>query len=211
MGDGCGSILAKVIGVVSGLIAIFVFIFGLNNIGEIKEWFGKNINHEEAPLYQADGLVWSIAIDDSHRFETRYLVNEDVEDFIAEVVVEFNDNIDEYHGLFFRANTDKNFYSFRVRPNGEYAFHYWEPGDEGATPNLLLGPAIATSMNTGSGARNTLRVEANGPVFTLYINGQTVGTVTDTALTKGEIGLMGCTCDGNTSASASFYDARISK
>ncbi len=97
---------------------------------------------------------------------------------------------DNGYGLLFRVDaTSESFYVFKVSSDG-----YVYAGlcsDSCLEQQALLdrdwfsSPAVAQ----GFGVTNVLRVEADGPALTFYVNDQEVGQTTDETLQAGDIGL----------------------
>jgi len=150
------------------------------------------------------GNVWSVDISEPHVYNYSILSDDIFSNFTVQTDVEINNNAHEYHGLFFRQQDDKNFYSFRITPDGFFEFDVWHSGDYSF--DTILGPTQSDYIYRGVGQTNTLKVVTNNENFDLYINGQYVGSISDTNFQSGKVGVISCTCDGSNATSATFYN-----
>jgi len=112
--------------------------------------------------------------------------------------------------MFGLQTNDNNFYSFRITPDGFFAFDLWQDSPDFSFTRIL-GPSNSSAIYTGAGQVNHLKVVVNGSKFDLFINGQKVGTITDSTFSSGKVGFVSCTCDGSSSASATFLNVVISQ
>jgi serine/threonine protein kinase len=99
----------------------------------------------------------------------------------------------DYYGLVFRAASDQShFYLFNVSAaeNGQYTFMRYDGGSQW----MPLSSGHISGFHSNKHDSNTLRVEARGNSFALFINGTLAGkTFEDSskkALISGEVGLM---------------------
>lgn len=106
-------------------------------------------------------------------------------------------------GVILRYNTQtsgkttiETFYTFEVlNQNGAslYSFYKYD-GSNSKTPWHAIVSSIKAGKEFheghGSGAVNTFRVLADGSSFTLYVNGQKVGTAKDSSFKTGSIGML---------------------
>jgi len=114
-----------------------------------------------------------------------------------------NDNVENNtYGMIFRFNTRMSggrqittFYSFEVEnTNGGY-YRLWKYDDTNATTTGawtdLWHSKFGPEFHEGHGpqATNTFKIVMNGSSFTFIVNGKTVGTTTNNALTGGMIGM----------------------
>ena len=157
------------------------------------------------------GEIWATDIQEPHIYQQLAISEKEFVDFSFEADVRINNGSSEYHGLMFGLQTnDNNFYSFRITPDGFFAFDLWQ-----ASPDFsfirILGPSNSSAIYTGAGQVNHLKVVVNGSKFDLFINGQKVGTITDSTFSSGKVGFVSCTCDGSSSASATFLNVVISQ
>jgi hypothetical protein len=150
------------------------------------------------------GNIWSIDITESHVYNYSILSDEIFSNFTVQTDVEINSDAYEFHGLFFRQQDDENFYSFRITPDGFFAFDVWHSGDYSF--DTIVGSTQSDYIFLGIGIKNTLKVIASGENFDLYINGQYVGSVSDSRFQSGKVGVLSCTCDGSNATSASYYN-----
>jgi LPXTG-motif cell wall-anchored protein len=95
-------------------------------------------------------------------------------------------------GLAFRATDDTHFYTVLVDPRaGKYAVQKWS----GRTTSSELvawtdSPAVKRRNEV-----NQVRVDGEGSKFTLYVNGEKLADFSDSAYTKGGIGLFASNVD----------------
>jgi len=89
------------------------------------------------------------------------------------------------YGITVRHTSTGNFYNFDVASNGEWAFFIHKNGQATRLHDYTTNAAIKTGLNQ----TNTLKVAMKGSTFTLYINGQLVGQVTDATFASGKVGL----------------------
>ena len=103
---------------------------------------------------------------------------------------------DQSAGVIFWAASSTNYYCFEVSVNGQFIVaHQNAPGDW----DVPLPWEPSDAIKKGVGVSNVLRAQTTGGVATFFINGQQVGTFTDTAPPGG--GLTGfILSSSNTSA-----------
>lgn len=90
------------------------------------------------------------------------------------------------YGLIFRHQEDGgSFYRFEIGGDGTYAFS--KMVDEEYIEITEWTDSVAIVKGHG---QNRLRVEAKGPVFIFYINGEQVATATDSDFAAGEVGVI---------------------
>lgn len=170
-------------------------------------------NNQNSDAINMSGEIWTVDIQESHKYEHQTISEKDFTNFSFEADIRVNTNSSEYHGLLFRHKinaNDNDFYSFRITPDGYFAFDLWQDSPD-LSFTRLLGPSESNAINTGAGQINHLKVIANGNKFDLFINDQKVGTITDSTFSSGKVGFVSCTCDGSTSTSATFLNAVISQ
>ncbi len=94
----------------------------------------------------------------------------------------------DYAGILFRAvdSIDSHYYLFRVNKDGSYAFkRYIDGADSDA---IVLDTGFAQAYHPAQ--KNRIAAVANGNYLTLYINGQSLVTVSDAAYLRGQIGML---------------------
>jgi hypothetical protein len=92
---------------------------------------------------------------------------------------------DHSWGLILRAS-DEHFYAFEISADGWYVFSVYTPTDWVNLGNKWQ----ETDKINPMGQTNTLRVDARGNTFDLYINDQHVETVQDSTLSSGSVGFI---------------------
>lgn len=146
--------------------------------------------------------VWSFDISEEHVYEYRTLSEQSFSNYTLQTDVEITDRASEYHGLILRWQDSENFYSFRITPDGYFAFDVWHSGKYSF--ERILGPTHSDAIHQGTAQINTLAVVASNESFDLYINGQYVASASDSRFASGKVGVMSCTCDGSRSTSSTF-------
>lgn len=96
-------------------------------------------------------------------------------------------------GLVCRHSDPSNFYYATISSDGFYGF--WklvngELGNAGGTDGLQ--PSDAIVLGEGN---NHLRLDCIGSTLTLYVNGETVASITDSSLANGDVGVYAGTWD----------------
>jgi hypothetical protein len=89
-------------------------------------------------------------------------------------------------GITFRV-ANSNFYLFAITPDGSYHVDV-ENGNGTALPGVLK-QGTSSAIKRGFNQPNLIAVVALGNKFDLYVNNQHIDTVTDSALSAGNIGL----------------------
>ncbi|HEY6542963.1 MAG TPA: family 16 glycoside hydrolase, partial [Ktedonobacteraceae bacterium] len=91
-------------------------------------------------------------------------------------------------GLIFRADTNAGkFYLYEVCANGSYNLYQYK--DLNGDSNLLAN-ASSPAIKSGLNQTNTLAVTAQGSTLTLYMNGQKMTSVTNSAFTQGQVAFV---------------------
>jgi hypothetical protein len=91
------------------------------------------------------------------------------------------------YGIVFRRVSVGNYYRFLIDSNGKWFFDKCVDGACTTLTDFTANAAIKGGLNT----KNTLKVEAKGSHFDLFVNGTQVGTQDDSTFTSGEIGIEG--------------------
>ena len=90
-------------------------------------------------------------------------------------------------GLVFRAdNANNKFYFFEVCQDGRFSL----ATDSGSSGQYLIPLTTNAAINTGLGHKNVIAVVANGNMIQLFVNTMSVDSITNTAFSKGQIGLL---------------------
>jgi hypothetical protein len=110
------------------------------------------------------------------------------------------------YGILFRATTGANGvasgYLFAVSSDGRYWLSKMLDG-QWVNPSPI--PATASAAITQGPERNLLRVLANGPQITLFINGVVVNSLVDDSLSSGQVAAY-VAAEDNPPASVAFHD-----
>jgi hypothetical protein len=117
-----------------------------------------------------------------------HTLNKNFNDFILEVDTKLIDGTDDnWQGVNIRVQDEDNGYSFAVSGDGYYTITKTQNGD---IKSLIGKPTRSSYVNTGVGATNHIRVEANKNTLSLSVNGHDLSTVTDNTFTEGKVELM---------------------
>lgn len=107
-------------------------------------------------------------------------------------------------GLLFRVDSaNSDYYFFHVDSNGSYALDLYNGATSGGT--LLQGSSLA--INTGFNNMNQLMVLADQDSITILVNDSYLGTVTDSSLSSGKIGVG--VVDNGTPIDATFANVKV--
>jgi hypothetical protein len=99
--------------------------------------------------------------------------------------------IDNGYGMLFRIDgrTD-SFYAFQISGDGYVWIAHCAKGCAEERALVQGGWFESTAVYQGLNQTNRLRVRAEGGNFTFYVNDQEVGRATDSAIARGDIGLV---------------------
>lgn len=104
--------------------------------------------------------------------------------FYAQVTGELVSNTNYYsYGLTFRILDSSNFYVFLVNHLREYALYSWVDGDW----TEIFPPTHSSSIQVGTGTRNTVGILVIGDYIELYVNGEMAGAVVDDRYKTGDV------------------------
>lgn len=111
--------------------------------------------------------------------------------------------VDSSYGILFRIQDPLRFYRFSITANGLYVI---ERHDADGTWTRLIQEWLPTdAINQGLNAANRLKVIANGPEFTFYVNDILLQQLSDETYPSGTVALSAGTFGGN-SLQVSFDD-----
>lgn len=110
---------------------------------------------------------------------------------------------DSSYGILFRVQDPQRFYRFEITANGLYVVERHNP--DGTWTRLVQDWLPSDAINQGLNVANRLKVIANGPEITLYVNDILLQQVTDATYPSGAIALSAGTFGGN-SLQVSFDD-----
>jgi hypothetical protein len=118
--------------------------------------------------------------------------------FVIETIAtpEVCSGLDRY-GLIIRVPDPTQGYLFGISCDGRYSFRRWD----GVSFTNLIGWTEHSSINQGPHLANRFAVMADGAQFSMFINGDLVGTVEDNAYPAGTFGFF--------SASSETVDFRV--
>jgi hypothetical protein len=121
---------------------------------------------------QANRLVWGY-------YDTSYL------DFAFQVDARLVAGDDAQYGMAFRIKDSGSFYYFVLSSTGRYMLQKSVDGEWTSIKGWTSSPAIRKGKES-----NTLKVTCQGESITLYVNGQQLTGVTDSAIGFGKVGMI---------------------
>lgn len=207
IGIAVAAILFYGFGITPSSIRIGIFGYDLPVLlARFSNGIGSNTKPTEPPIENINlpGKIWETSLGQPKHYSSRILSDKILTDLTAETDVQFQDNNNEFHGIIVRAQDSGRFYSFGISSQGNFIFEIWKVGE----PNhiSILGPFSSSSIKTGKGGINRLKVLAIGSRFELSINEVKVGSLSDITYSSGKVGLVSCTCNGNSESSSSFFN-----
>jgi hypothetical protein len=171
---------------------------GLPNEEDISEW--------GLSYYDADDGTYRIrAMPPSFVFQYYYGLRLP-EQFEAEVSTTFSGSSENSYGMLFQVEDWENFYLFHISSDGTFLVES-AMGEEGAT---VIDWTETTSINRAEGEINRLRVEADGPDYSLFINGDQVASFSDDMHQGGSIGFFADNPGSDQEVEAIFDDLLVS-
>jgi serine/threonine protein kinase len=102
-------------------------------------------------------------------------------------------------------SNNADLYLFQVCQDGTYDFYKYAYNSASGPTTVLSGSPAA--INQGVGKSNIIAVGANGSNFDLYINGQKVGSASDSTYSQGSIGLVASAY--NSATIVTYQNARV--
>lgn len=109
---------------------------------------------------------------------------------------------DPSYGIVFHRTDAGNFYSFEISGSGRWYFFKELNG----TISQAGGGTANNAIHKGLNATNLLTVRISGTTYKFFVNGQLVGTGSDTSFTTGQAGL-----DGNEQIEAVYSNFKVSQ
>lgn len=98
------------------------------------------------------------------------------------------------YGIAFRHASSGNFYTFQITPDAQWALIKFVNGKSTPVSDFQSD----SSIQTGQGATNTLRVLVVGSHIVCFVNGQQVGVADDSTFATGGVGLVNADTDSTT-------------
>ncbi len=145
---------------------------------------------------------WEIAVDADHdkRYENgRYVITarvdnysfwslaeESLENFVVEIeTTQLAGPNENDYGLILRHQDDANFYTFEISGDGFYSFSKLVEDEY-----LEIIPWQESEAIRQGEQKNRLRLKADGPNFTFYVNDELIDGAIDPTFSQGDIGLV---------------------
>ena len=127
-------------------------------------------------------------------------------DHMIEVETTLVDGTDDnWQTVTCRKVSNDSYYDLGISADGYYLVDIWV---DGSKLNKSLGPSRSRHILTGRNAVNALRVECVGTSLRLFVNGNIVAEITDSNISRGQVGLSVDSLDGKFSEVA-FDNIRI--
>ena len=147
-------------------------------------------------------LLVNINQSDTVQFAT--LLDPEFSDFVVEVDGRQRAGApDSSYGILFRVQDSERFYRFSITANGLYVIERHDA--DGTWTRLIPEWLPSDAINQGLNVANRLKVIANGPEITVYVNDILLQQVSDSTYPTGNIALSAGTF-GNGSLQVSFDD-----
>lgn len=175
--------------------------------------FADDFSDPESGLYQDDeAQEWGQGYYDAKREQYVYALAPDPgaiydyyadvelpDSFVYEAVISFEGSADNLYGLIFQVVDEESFYLFRVSGDGYFIV------DKASADGLeaLVDWSIGDSISTEEGGENLLTVVGADGVYSLYVNGQQVGSFADDSYSGGTVGIVADNFDPETGTT--FY------
>lgn len=138
-------------------------------------------------------LVLNINQPNTVQFAT--LLDPEFSDFVVEVDGRQRAGpADGSYGVLFRVQDADRFYRFAITANGLYAVERHDA--DGTWTRLTQDWLSSEAINQGLNVANRLKVIANGPEFTVYVNDILLQQVSDPTYTSGTVALSAGTFGG---------------
>jgi hypothetical protein len=137
-------------------------------------------------------------------------LNKNFNDFILDVDTKMIAGTDNnYQGVVFRMQDTDNYYFFVVSADGYYDMLKWESNNR----IDLIGSKVPRSsyINTGIGATNHIRVEANKNTLSLSVNDHLLRTITDNTYREGTVSLAANSLTSGTFTEVAFNNLVITQ
>jgi len=176
--------------------------FSLGNVGrwliEGDELGSTEVNDEQ--------LVIDVVSPNTLQFST--LKEPEFTDFELEVSgVLVDGGEDSTYGILLRMQSPTEFYRFEIMGDGHYMIE--RLNNDGTWTRFVDDWQSSEAIQVGVNANNRLRVVADGPFMSFYVNGELLQEIEDSAYVSGNIGLDAGTY-GHPKTRVAFDDLRVS-
>jgi len=175
------------------------------SVGNVGRWLneGDELGSTEVNTEQ---LVIDVAAPNTLQFST--LKEPVFADFDLEVSGVLVDGAeDSTYGILLRMQGPTEFYRFEIMGDGHYMIE--RRNNDGSWTRFVDDWQISEAIQVGVNANNRLRVVADGPFMSFYVNGELLQEIEDTAYVSGNIGLDAGTY-GHPKTRVVFDDLRVS-
>lgn len=151
-----------------------------------SEWDSETADDSGKTFYSGGSLH---ILNNNKEFAKYHELNKNFNDFILDVDIKMVDgSINNWQGVVVRQNgLAGNHYDFDISADGYYEILKWE--NHSRYPLVGSTPPSSSYINTGIGATNHIRVEANKNTLSFSVNGHPLKTVTDNTFNEGTVAL----------------------
>ena len=135
-----------------------------------------------------------IELNEPYTVQYATLIEPVFSDFALEVEAGLNNgSLASTYGLLFRMQGPEEFYRFAITGDGMYVLERHDP--LGATVRFTDDWHSSNVIKTGHGSTNVIKVVADGPRMSFYVNDALLEEVTDDSYRSGQIALSAGTFD----------------
>lgn len=129
-----------------------------------------------------------IDLNESNVMQFSTLSEQNFQDFILEVKGrQVQGDLANSYGVLFRMQDPNRFYRFEITGNGFYMLE--RRNGDGSWTRFVQDWTASEAIQTGHNALNSLRVEAVGPLISVFVNDTLVQQVSDDLYPAGQIAL----------------------
>lgn len=175
------------------------------SVGNVGRWLieGDELGSIEVNNEQ---LVVDISAPNTLQFSTlREQVFTDFDLEVSGVLVDGGE--DSTYGILLRMQSPTEFYRFEIMVDGHYMIE--RLNNDGTWTRFVDDWQNTEAIQVGVNANNRLRVVADGPLMSFYVNGELLQEIEDAAYISGNIGLDAGTY-GHPKTRVAFDDLRVS-
>jgi len=169
--------------------------------GQTGTWL---LEQDEITSAEISGEQLVLSINEPNTIQFATLQEPVFSDFVVEVDGRLRSGSpDSSYGVLFRVEDPQRFYRFSITGNGLYVIERHNPDN---TWTRLIQDWLPTeAINQGLNVANRLKIIANGPEFTFYVNDILLQQLSDTSYPTGAVALSAGTFGGG-SLQVSFDD-----
>lgn len=161
-------------------------------VGQTGNWL---LEHDEVSAVEITGEQLVLSVNQPNTIQYATLQEPEFSNFVAEVDGRQRaGSLESSYGILFRMQDGQRFYRFSVTPSGLYVIERHD-GD-GTWTRLVEDWLPSEAINQGPNVANRLKVIANGPDITVFVNDILLQQVSDPTYSTGTIALSAGTFGG---------------